>query len=64
MYNYGSSIKKIAKVSFVTNNVKLKNYTCIRMMETQYDTPKSISFEVQQSLKTSYEAVSAQTTNV
>ena len=34
------------------------------MMKTQYDTPKSVSFEVQRSWTTSYEAVSEQTTNV
>ena len=34
------------------------------MMKTHFDTPKSVSFEVPQSMKTSYEAVSEQTTNV
>ena len=34
------------------------------MMKTHYGTPKSISFEVQQSIKTSFEAMSEQTINV
>ena len=33
-------------------------------MKTHYDTPKNVSFKVQQSMKISYEAVSEQTTNV
>ena len=49
---------------FVTINVKIQNYTNIRMMKTHYDTPKSVSFEVQQSMKKSYEAMSEQTNNV
>ena len=36
----------------------------IRMMKTPYDTPENVSFEVQQSTKTSYEAMSEQTINV
>ena len=39
-------------MSFVTNNVKLQKRTCIRMMRTHYVTPKSVSLEVQQSIKT------------
>ena len=34
------------------------------MMKTHYDTHKSVSFELQQSMKTSNEAVSEHTTNV
>ena len=34
------------------------------MMNTYYDTPKSVSFEVQQSMKISYEAMIEQTLNV
>ena len=48
--------KKFVKVSHVTINVNLEKYAYIRMMNTHYDTPKSVSFEVQQSMKTSYEA--------
>ena len=48
----------------LTINVKLQNYTCSCMMKTHYDTPKNVSFEAQQSMKISYEAVSEQTTNV
>ena len=38
--------------------------TCIRMMITHYAKPISVIFEAQQSVKTSYEAMSAQTINV
>ena len=51
-------------MSFVTINVKLQKYTCIRMMKTHYDIPKTVSFEVQQSMKTSYEAMSEHTIKV
>ena len=34
------------------------------MMNTHYDTHKRVSFEVQQSMKASYEAMSEQTINV
>ena len=34
------------------------------MMKMHYDTPKSVSFEVQESMKISYEAVGELTTNV
>jgi len=44
----------VGKVSFVTINVALQRCTCIHMMKTHYDTPKSVSFEVQQSMQTSY----------
>ena len=64
MYIYGSPTKKIVKVSFVTINVNLHKYTCIRMMITHYAAPKSVSFEVQQPMKTSYEGMSEQTINV
>ena len=53
--------KKVIEVSFATINVKLQKYTCIRIMKTQYDTPKQVWIEVQQSMKTSYEAMSEQT---
>ena len=33
-------------------------------MNTHYDTPKSVSFKAQHSLKTSYEAMSEQTINI
>ena len=56
--------KKLVKVSFVTINVKLQKYTCIRMMKTHYDTPKSVIFEVHQPMKTSCETMSEQTFNV
>ena len=36
----------------------------MRMMKTYYDTSENVSFEVQQSMKTSYEAMSEQTNNV
>ena len=55
--------KKIVKVSLVTINVKVLKYTFNRMMKTHYDTHKSVSFEVQHSMKTSYEAMSKQTTD-
>ena len=51
-------------MSFVTINVELQKYTCNRKTQTHHDKPKTISFEVQQYMKTSYEAVSEQTTNV
>ena len=56
--------KKLAKVSFVTIYVKLQKYTCIRMMKAHYDIPENVSFEVQQSMKTSYGAISEQPVNV
>ena len=40
-------------MSFVTFNVALQKYTCIPMMKTHYNTPKSVNFEAQQSMKTS-----------
>ena len=43
--------------------MKLQKGTYIRRMKTHYDTPKNESFEFQQSMKTSYEAMSEQTTN-
>ena len=51
-------------MSFVATNVKLQKITCIRMIKTLCDTPKSVSYEVQQSMKTSHEAISEQTINV
>ena len=52
-------------MSLGTINVHLQKYTCIRMIIiTHYATPKSVSFEVQESMKTSYEAMSEQTINV
>ena len=36
----------------------------IQMMKTYYDTPENVRFEVQQSMKTSYEAKNEQTINV
>ena len=56
--------KKLVKVSFVTIIVKLQKYTCKRIMKTHYDTPKSVCFEVQQSMKTSCEAINEHTINV
>ena len=56
--------KKLVKVSFVTITVNLQKYACIRIMITRYATPKNVSFEVQQSMKTSYEAMSEQTIDV
>ena len=50
--------KKLVKVTFVTINVKLQKYTCTRMLKTYYDISKSMSSEVQQSMKTSYEEMS------
>ena len=41
-------------MAFVTINVALQKYTCIHMMKAHYDTPESVAFEVQQSVKTSY----------
>ena len=41
-----------------------KLYMHLRMMKTHYDTPENVSFEVQQFMKTSYEAISEQTINV
>ena len=55
------SKKKLVKKSFVTINVKVQKYMCIRMMKTHYNTSKSVSFEVHQSIKASYEAMSEQT---
>ena len=65
MYIHGSPInKKIHKVIFVTIYVNLQKYIRIRMIKTHYSTPKSGSFEVQQSMKTSFEGMSEQTINV
>ena len=64
MHIYWSLIKKIVKLSFVTINVKLQKNKWIRLIETHYVTPKSVSFEIQQSMKTSYEAMSEHTTTV
>ena len=65
IYIYGSLVKKnIVKITFVTINVKLQKYACNCMIKTHYDTPKCVSLEVQQSMKTSYEAVNEQTLNV
>ena len=44
----------VGKVSFVMINVALLKYTCIYMMKTHYDTPKIVSYEVQQPMETSY----------
>ena len=44
-------------MSFETRNVKLQKHTRIHMMKTHYNTPKGVSFEVQQSIKTSCEVV-------
>ena len=41
-----------------------KIYLHIRMMKTHCDTPENVSFEVQQSMKVSYKAMSEQTINV
>ena len=51
-------------MSFVTENVKPQKCTCIRIKKTHYVTPKSVSFEVEQSMKTSYEALIEQTINI
>ena len=42
----------------------IEKYTYNRMMKTHYHTPKSVNFEVQQSMKTSYEAMNEQTINI
>ena len=39
-------------------------YKHIRKKKTHYVTPKSVNFEVQQSMKTSYEAMNEQTINI
>ena len=52
--------KKLVNLTFVTVNVKVQKYTCIHTIETHYDTPKSVTFEIQQSMKTSYETMSEQ----
>ena len=56
--------KKLIEVSFVTISVKLHKYTCVPIIKTQYDKPKSVSLEVQKSLKTLRKAMSDQTFNV
>ena len=63
MYNNGSVLKKFIKVSFVTFNLKLQKYTCIRMLKTHNDSPKSVTVEVQQSVKTSNGVMNEQTIN-
>ena len=50
--------KKLLKVSYVTNDVNLQKKTCLLMMKTHYDSPKSVSFEVQSSMESSYETMS------
>ena len=52
-----SNKKKLIKVSFVPINIKLQKCKCTRMMKIHYVTPKIVSFQVQQSMKTSYEAM-------
>ena len=48
----------------MTNIVNLQKCTWIPMMTTHYDTPKNVSFELQQSMKTSYEAMCEQIISV
>ena len=38
-------------MSFMTINVKVQKLTRMHMMKTHYNTPKKVSFEVQQSIK-------------
>ena len=62
MYIYQSPMKiKLIKVSFVTIKIKLQQYTCILIMKTQYGAYESAGFEVQESMKTSYETMKEQT---
>ena len=63
MYICGFAMKKLPTkvMSFVQINVKLIKITSVRMMKTYSVTPKSVSFEVQQSMKTSYKIMSEQT---